>query len=100
MSIDIRNEELLTLEQAAQLLPGKPARLTVWRWCRAGIRDIRLDSVVIGARRYTSHRALAEFAASLTKASEATCVALACDTMPPTRDPAIARKLEAAGLLQ
>ena len=100
MPIDIRSEELFTLKQVAESLPGRPARSTVWRWCRTGIRGVRLTSVVIGAKRYTSFRALAEFSAALTAASEPANTTDAAAVTSPERDPSTALKLKAAKLLQ
>lgn len=70
MPIDIQRETLLTLDEAAHSLPGNLAPSTAWRWCRKGIRGIRLESVVIGGKRYTSTAALARFAEALTAAAE------------------------------
>lgn len=67
-------EPLITLAQAAALLPspsaagGHPVRQTVLHWVHdgvlvAGVR-VRLETVKVGGRRYTSVAALERFAAA------------------------------------
>jgi Protein of unknown function (DUF1580) len=60
--IDISTEQLLTLSEAAALLPGKPSIATLWRWRTKGARGRRLESITLGAKVYTSVEALARFA--------------------------------------
>ncbi|MGD9719773.1 MAG: DUF1580 domain-containing protein [Pirellulales bacterium] len=60
--IDIATEHLLTLAEAAQLLPGRPSVSTLWRWRQKGVRGRRLETVLIGAKPYTSREALGRFA--------------------------------------
>ena len=53
--------DILSLAEAAKALPGKVAVSTVWRWATTGQRGVRLDSLRIGGRIYTSRRALQSF---------------------------------------
>ena len=62
MSIDFSSDELLSLQQASQILPGRPHISTLHRWRLRGVRGQKLVTVLIGGRRYTSRRALSEFA--------------------------------------
>src|SRR5437016_1510804 len=53
------NGDVLTLAEAAALIPGRtPGKRvyvnTVWRWCRKGVRGVRLQSVLIGGQRCTT----------------------------------------------
>lgn len=60
--IDTKHEELLTIPQAAKEVP--PVGISIacaWRWALHGTRGRRLDSVVIGGRRYTSKQAIERF---------------------------------------
>lgn len=59
--IDLTAERLLTLNEAAALLPGRPSIATLWRWRTKGIRGRKLECVVIGGRPYTSLAALQRF---------------------------------------
>jgi len=43
---------------------------TVWRWIRHGIDGIRLATIVVGRRRYTTRQALRAFVAARTAATE------------------------------
>lgn len=65
MSIDIHREHLLSLAQAARMLPSSPSPTTMWRWCTRGVRGVRLRSVKVGRSRMTSEEALQEFISNL-----------------------------------
>lgn len=60
--IDVTTESLLTLSEAASILPGRPSVATLWRWRVRGARGRRLESVVLGGKVYTSREALQRFA--------------------------------------
>ena len=98
MPIDIHKEQLLTLEQAARSLPGHVAPSTIWRWHRKGVRGVRLETVVIGAKRLTSSQALARFATASTAASDRTHAISDANKLPSERDESTRHSLEAAGL--
>lgn len=63
--IDPANEQLLSLTDAARTIPRVGKRRvhcsTLWRWCRKGLRGVRLEYVKIGRRIATSSEALARF---------------------------------------
>lgn len=65
MAIDTTSEELLSLTQAANRLPGHVNVCTVWRWVRKGVRGVHLEHVCLGSRIYTSANALSRFANAL-----------------------------------
>ncbi|HTQ40768.1 MAG TPA: DUF1580 domain-containing protein [Pirellulales bacterium] len=96
--IDITQEQLLTFPDAARLLPGNVHVSTLHRWRLRGIKGIKLETAVVGGRRYTSREALSQFSAAVTAAR---------DGLPPPirtphqRDKAIKqaeRDLEKAGI--
>lgn len=64
-----RGESLLTLDEAAKLLPlvnGKRHCVnSIWRWCRRGIRGVRLEHVWVGRNLLTSREALGRFFVAL-----------------------------------
>ena len=60
MSISL-TEKLVSLPGATRLLPGRPHISTLWRWATRGVRSVRLETTLIGGRRYTSHEALERF---------------------------------------
>ena len=64
--IDIQCEKLISMPQAAALLPGHPSLCALWRWRTKGIAGRRLESVTIGRRPYTTLEAIQRFATSST----------------------------------
>lgn len=76
----ILSETLLTLHDAARLLPSNRAGkrvnfATVWRWVLKGVNTlegnrVRLEAVRVGGRWLTSREALDRFAASLTPSTD------------------------------
>ena len=68
MSHEISNEQARTFNEAARFLPGnhRPAYSTWWRWWRKGIRGVRLQTILIGGRRYTTQKFVEDFIAEVT----------------------------------
>lgn len=100
--IDPNSEALVSLTEAARLLPRRRAGRKVhpsccYRWTKAGCRGVILESIQIGGTRCTSREALARFFQRLTRPGQA-------DT-PVVRSPAArqravekaVRELERAG---
>ncbi len=61
-----RNDDYLTLGQAAKRTPGRPHASTIWRWCRKGVKTRRGDRVHLkhvraGARVFTKEEWLTAF---------------------------------------
>lgn len=73
--IDTTLESLVSLSQAAKLLPtpdGRPPHCsTIWRWCRKGIKSVHLEYVRVGHRVCTSPEALSRFFNALAAADQA-----------------------------
>lgn len=71
---DETNEKRISLKQAAKSIPtfdGNSIHAgTVWRWCRKGLRGVRLEYVRCGRRIATSEEALNRFFNKLTKLDE------------------------------
>ncbi len=74
MAIDLQAEQLLSLTDAAKALPPidgtRPHSSTVWRWCRRGLKGVRLEHVRLGHRVCTSLDALARFSQRLAETDE------------------------------
>ncbi len=69
--IDVLSEEMISLADAAIMLParraGKRVHVScVYRWTTHGCRGVVLESVQVGATRCTSREAVARFVAALT----------------------------------
>ena len=63
------NEALLSLAAAGRTLPGKPHLSTLHRWRLRGVRGVKLETVLVGGRRFTSHEALERFIERTTAAA-------------------------------
>lgn len=59
--IDTSTERLCTLAQATRHVPGNPHIATLHRWRLRGVRGVKLETVLVGGRRFTSVEALARF---------------------------------------
>lgn len=88
--------DLLSLAEAAHLIPGRPSPVTLWRWHRKGCCGVRLQTVCIGARRFVSRAALEQFIAAVTAAHDTQCE----PTCPIERSAATEKQLTEAGLSQ
>ncbi len=95
LSIDIENEDLHLLELVP--IPGNPSFGTRYRWTLKGLRGgVKLESVLIGNRRYTSTEAVARFIAALNAPKRR--VAEMSSNQRARQDAAAKRKCEAAGI--
>jgi hypothetical protein len=64
---------LITLTEAAKLMPGRPSTNCLWRWCRRGVLSrggerIRLEHRRIGGKIFTAPDWLDEFGRKLAEA--------------------------------
>jgi hypothetical protein len=91
--ISIFSESLVRLSAAGRHLPGNPSLPTLWRWHSRGVRGVRLETVALGGRRYTSREALERFVSALSSPSKAS------NTIPKQRAEAISRAADHAARL-
>jgi hypothetical protein len=74
MAFSLFEEQIVGLADAGRILPrigGKRIHAsTVWRWCRKGVRGIRLEHIRLGHRICTSVEALNRFAQRLAEAED------------------------------
>jgi hypothetical protein len=94
--IDIANEHLRPLSKASAEVPGRPHTSTVVRWARHGVRGVKLESVAIGGRRFTSAEAVARFLSRLNERGS-----ISSTSLSQKRQQEIAREeaeLDAAGI--
>ena len=87
--IDIKDEEVLTLKDAAAILPRrrrgrKPHISTIYRWATRGLKGLRLETLQIGGTLCTSVEALQRFFEQLTRSTPQ-------DTPPASRRRSIAQ---------
>jgi len=60
--------ELITMAEAARLLPGRPSVVSLWRWRLRGIAGVKLRFVTVGRKPLVTREWLREF---IIKSSEA-----------------------------
>ena len=59
--IDITQETVIPITEAAQHIPGRPSIPTLWRWVLKGTRGNKLESILVGGRRFTSVEAIQRY---------------------------------------
>ena len=59
----------LTFRQASPLLPGRPHLNTVGRWAQRGVYGVRLRTIRLAGRRFTTQRWIDEFLEDLVEVS-------------------------------
>jgi hypothetical protein len=94
--IDIFKEQIRSYAETSKILPGKPHCATIARWALKGRKGVRLESVVIGSRRFTSVEAIERFVARLN--DKALPGAPRDTTQRARRDEDVERQLDAEGL--
>jgi hypothetical protein len=63
--IDIETEQLCLLAEATKCVPGNPHISTLIRWWKRGVKGVKLETLIVGGRRYTSVEAIQRFLAQL-----------------------------------
>jgi hypothetical protein len=91
--IDPSRDALVSILEAAKPLPHRPSPACRWRWHAKGIRGIRLETVVVGGRRFTTAAARREFVEKVTAAANGG------EEPISHRSDAVAKKLRAEGLV-
>ena len=89
------NEQRISIAEAGRRAGNVKAE-TIWRWRTKGIAGVKLESFVIGGRRFTSVEALDRF---ITRVTEARDVQGRDSNQPEDRSPSTERRLASAGLL-
>jgi hypothetical protein len=65
--IDLANEQIRPLARASHDVPGHPHISTLLRWALRGVKGVRLETVIIGGRRFTSLEAIRRFVVRLSE---------------------------------
>ena len=68
--IDVSCESVIPFGCSSEYLPGRPHLATLHRWRVRGIRGVRLETLLIGGRRFTSLEALRRFTSAVTAAAD------------------------------
>lgn len=91
--IDVGFDHMLSLAQAAKLLPEPPSPVTMWRWRSKGVAGIKLAAVKCGGKWLTSREAMNAFIEAQTAATQP------APDESAGRSPEVTRQMKAAGLL-
>jgi len=57
----VENETLVPINEVSNVLPTWKCPATVQRWIRVGVNGVKLATIKIGGRRYTTKTAIREF---------------------------------------
>lgn len=92
------SEDLISLIEASKILPGRPHISTLFRLASPrGLRGVRLETLLVGGRRWTSRQALARFVAASTAAGEARRSNIKPAAPAASQDPEVDHALDQAG---
>ena len=97
--IDPETEEIVSLTAATKSLPSRPNITTLWRWRSRGIAGIRLETIAVGGRTFTSREALTRFFERVTAAKSGRPIRARTTRQRETQQRAARRQLQDAGLL-
>jgi len=63
--IDPTTETLISFpKETVRLIPGNPSFQTAYRWVLTGIRGVKLETIVVGGKRFCSQESIARFIAA------------------------------------
>ena len=62
--IDPSTEFLIHFQQAGRAVPSNPSLCALHRWRLSGVRGVKLETLLIGGKRFTSTEAIARFIAA------------------------------------
>ena len=85
VSPPLLSEPKLTLTQARNTLDGRPSVAALWRWCRKGLRGVKLEYLREGRRIVTSRAALDRFFQRLTELDQSAAASAAVQAGPKPR---------------
>ena len=63
--IDLSTETLVPWQQAAKFIPGDPHISTLHRWRLRGVRGKKLETLLVGGKRFSSREAITRFIVAL-----------------------------------
>ena len=58
---NVENETFVPINEVSNVLPSPKSPATVQRWIRQGVNGVKLATIKIGGRRYTTKSAIREF---------------------------------------
>ena len=70
MSIDLTKETVFPVTEAPEHIPGRPSKATVWRWVLTGVGGVKLESILVGGKRFVSAESIQMFCDRRTAAAD------------------------------
>ena len=89
------DENLQTLTEAAQTGPVRRHVSSLVRWAKKGVRGVRLETIKIAGRRFTSKEAMRRFVLATTVAADGI---VGANRIPPEVSNEIENELDRVGL--
>ncbi len=68
--IKLSTETVFPVTDAPKHIPGRPSQASVWRWVLQGVGGIKLESILVGGKRFTSAEAIQRFCDKRTSAAD------------------------------
>ena len=68
--IDLSTETVFPVNEAPKHIPGRPSQASVWRWVLNGVGGVKLESILIGGKRFTSSESIQRFCDRRTAAAD------------------------------
>lgn len=68
--IDLSTEMVFPVSEAPKHIPGRPSQASVWRWVLKGVGGVKLESILIGGKRFVSAEAIQRFCDRRTAAAD------------------------------
>ena len=85
---------MLSLDEAAKLLPGGKSKSALYRWWKHGHRGVRLECRMVGRNLYTSREALDRFTAAVADAAASPIREAVPEAVAPSPMPLPLRKIK------
>lgn len=98
MAIDIDHEDLIPVARVPKILPTRPHCSTCWRWVYIGVRGIKLETVTVGGRRFTSRQSVERFISQTTASANGLPIRTRTEKQRERAIAAADRELEAMGI--
>lgn len=95
---DILTEKPIPIGEAPKHIPGRPHAATVWRWYQHGVRGVKLETYLVGGKRFTSAGAIQRFIRQSTEAQDGPAINRAPSRQRQKQIEAADAELERAGI--
>jgi len=98
MPIDLSTETVFPVTEAPKHIPGRPSQASVWRWVLNGVGGVKLESILIGGKRFTSAESIQRFCDRRTTAADGDATPVRTSKQRDKAIRAVERELAEAGI--